>query len=460
MCAQAVRFVHTLDEPVFLRLLQKSFDEFDECRISVAYASYHAFAELRKNISSFLRRNGSLKFLADVQRLFTDPDLIEELATEPGDCECKVYCGLQNPPAVPGRAFHPKLYLFRSGRRFRVIVGSANFTVGGLDKNIEAGAVVDADGRNPFITDALTFWQRTWQDEGAIYPTGPFLEKYRDASRRFGRGASQREQKFADEVGVIIAAEVARNRSERGVGVAYLLGLIAGGGWFSKADSNSFRIRFSSRERVHGDVRGLIAAPEITSYSIKQDDAISSDGRRICEYLNTFLHASKQGTATSGKSTAYSFSLDVCLDSTSITARQVKEFVASGEINRKRFYPDHVPGVAGKGVGSDVTLAFLKGYFDTRGRLSVADRIPDNRLRIAMSVSPRADRFGRELLALLKKQFRIAPERCNYLEGPGRQRETMIRIDADAVPGALFTSAWQSILHQEFSDFNKTHFAQ
>lgn len=41
--------------------------------------------------------------------------------------------------------FHPKLYLVRGSSRARLIIGSANLTLGGLNNNIEAGMLLDFD---------------------------------------------------------------------------------------------------------------------------------------------------------------------------------------------------------------------------------------------------------------------------------------------------------------------------
>jgi HKD family nuclease len=41
--------------------------------------------------------------------------------------------------------FHPKLYLVRGKRNARIVIGSANLTLGGLNNNIEAGLLLDYD---------------------------------------------------------------------------------------------------------------------------------------------------------------------------------------------------------------------------------------------------------------------------------------------------------------------------
>lgn len=47
--------------------------------------------------------------------------------------------------ATPGFIFHPKVYLAVSALNAQLIIGSANFTSGGLFKNIEASVVADLD---------------------------------------------------------------------------------------------------------------------------------------------------------------------------------------------------------------------------------------------------------------------------------------------------------------------------
>lgn len=41
--------------------------------------------------------------------------------------------------------FHPKLYMSTAKKASRIVIGSANFTVGGLNNNIEAGVAIDLD---------------------------------------------------------------------------------------------------------------------------------------------------------------------------------------------------------------------------------------------------------------------------------------------------------------------------
>jgi HKD family nuclease len=54
--------------------------------------------------------------------------------------------------------FHPKLYLVRGKSRARLVIGSANLTLGGLNNNIEAGIAFDfdfADKSDKAVVDAI-----------------------------------------------------------------------------------------------------------------------------------------------------------------------------------------------------------------------------------------------------------------------------------------------------------------
>jgi HKD family nuclease len=56
------------------------------------------------------------------------------------------------------RIFHPKLYLVRSSTQARLVVGSANLTLGGLNNNIEAGMLLDfdlADAHDKAVVDGI-----------------------------------------------------------------------------------------------------------------------------------------------------------------------------------------------------------------------------------------------------------------------------------------------------------------
>lgn len=91
--------------------------------IAVAWGSMTvAASELFKHTKKFGSVLVGLDFLA------TDPDFLDKLVGVPKAFAAKSASG----------CFHPKIYYFQSGQQAEAIIGSANFTRGGLGKNLEA----------------------------------------------------------------------------------------------------------------------------------------------------------------------------------------------------------------------------------------------------------------------------------------------------------------------------------
>lgn len=78
----------------------------------------------------------------------TDPDVIDALV---GVKHARVATKFH------GGTYHPKVYCFRSKTKAAAVVGSANFTRGGLDKNHEAAVLIKGDPNDPFFRDLLNF---------------------------------------------------------------------------------------------------------------------------------------------------------------------------------------------------------------------------------------------------------------------------------------------------------------
>jgi len=76
-------------EKCLATLLAKS-SKFDW---AVAFGSHSAFKLLESDFLSFFRNGGRSRAVFDLSAGFTDPQLIEELLTIPGDSFCKVFTG-------------------------------------------------------------------------------------------------------------------------------------------------------------------------------------------------------------------------------------------------------------------------------------------------------------------------------------------------------------------------------
>lgn len=114
--------VSVLDAKALGRVLPRLIDKHEEIYMAVAWAQAGSVAnKLIENKHKFRSVTVGLDFCA------TDPDFIDALCKVPN-----AYVFKKN-----GTCFHPKIYLFVTGNNAEAIVGSANFTSGGLGKNVE-----------------------------------------------------------------------------------------------------------------------------------------------------------------------------------------------------------------------------------------------------------------------------------------------------------------------------------
>lgn len=103
---------------------------------------------------------------------------------------------------LPDGTFHPKVYLFKKGKKCRAIVGSANFTNAAFSKNSEANVYLDKDYcTKEFITQILdlvktSFKEATIFNEKRLLQYERFCEKYR---KRLSKVSGTYNEDFDDD---------------------------------------------------------------------------------------------------------------------------------------------------------------------------------------------------------------------------------------------------------------------
>lgn len=116
--------------------LKTLIEDHDSISIAVAWGELTSVA---KTLIANKAKFDSVLFGLDFSA--TDPDLIDELV------------GVANAFVAKNRpgCFHPKIFYFQSGNEAEAIVGSANFTHGGLGKNLEASVHVKGAADETFF---------------------------------------------------------------------------------------------------------------------------------------------------------------------------------------------------------------------------------------------------------------------------------------------------------------------
>lgn len=155
----------------------------DEIWVAVALLNMQGLQLILENC----KPNAIQNFLVGVD-LPTNPQALQKLfeLQRRGDFEVRIFTGKE--------FFHPKLYMFRHGRKLKGFIGSANCTNGGLSSNIELSVSIDEQNDCLQIQE----WFKNHNSLGKPL-TKKFLSKYKaDYTERQKRKRID-EQLVADE---------------------------------------------------------------------------------------------------------------------------------------------------------------------------------------------------------------------------------------------------------------------
>lgn len=124
------------------------FGRSDEIHIAVAWGTINpAMSALIRN------RSKILKLVVGTHFYQTEPEFLKQVSTLQG---ARVM-------GAGGHAtFHPKVYIFLSADSASIVIGSANFTNGGMATNVEACILLETTRTNPVVAEFIAFIQKEW----------------------------------------------------------------------------------------------------------------------------------------------------------------------------------------------------------------------------------------------------------------------------------------------------------
>lgn len=426
--------------------------------LGVAYASHNAFILLKEHFEHFLRNNGELRVLFDIERFITDKAVIEEFATIPGDSECKVFIrNRKEKPQIAG-IFHPKVYLFSNENEYSAIVGSSNFTLGGLKRNIECNIHI-AGKKDEFFEELKKYFLWLWNLEYSIdiLTQSHILEKY-EKIHITAQKEENKKNKILEKARSVLDNEInyaiLSSKELINPDFAYLLGLISGNSQLDTKNNNIVIDLFRQVANKGTENEGFYFNPDISHYKISQSDAHRRDVERIRERLFTLTNRLSENCKFEiNHLGGYHFILQLNFDSKSRIIAELRKM--NLQTDRKRVQT-FIPKIISESNDKNLIVAFLRGYCDLRSRMSVSDgiyktvrnRIEYGTLRMGISISKDAI----PLLPTFKKLFeKIGITEGIYFTDPKkRTRENLIRIDVRKVPYELVGTHWRRIFLKDF----------
>ena len=114
-------------------------EDIERVFVSVAFVTQNGVYEIEGALTA---HGGALTVFAGIRNEITSHQALMRIRNIAGATLHVVDTGSRN------ILFHPKLYLVRGSTESRLMVGSANLTLGGLNNNVEAGMLIKLDMDN------------------------------------------------------------------------------------------------------------------------------------------------------------------------------------------------------------------------------------------------------------------------------------------------------------------------
>ena len=127
----------------------------DEICIAVAFLKHSGLTELLPNIEKAVQNKRSVKIIAGQHFGLTEPAALWQLFRLFQEYPAgNLYLAF----ATSNEIFHPKLYLFRKGTECKIIIGSANITMGGMVNNWECSILTGCKTIDSVWVDARDYF--------------------------------------------------------------------------------------------------------------------------------------------------------------------------------------------------------------------------------------------------------------------------------------------------------------
>ncbi len=359
--------------------------------------------------------------------------------------------------------FHPKLYIFIKGAKQRVLIGSSNFTPGGIHANLETNILLEGKKNSLPFKDIYNYFSSDLWDNWTSVPVignEKLIEEYEKllkVVRKGQKNLAKEQQKIRKNLTDLINISYEEKTQDLNDDIAYIFGLACARG---KVDISR---RCLTIEYSKGKIKdGYHQAPGISKIHIKQDDAMQRNVDNIQERISRLFNKySKNDKIRTEKKSKLKHEITLVFSKKSPYWKTLLSFFNEKQIERGNI-PPYMPNKI-QNAKPNILKSFIRGYFDIRLRVSTSDRYPnDGPLRIALGLDTHAIDFGKALCQALQDKLKIKGKAIQLALGVKRNRDHMIRIDPVGIEKHqdLVSFHWARILIHDFINYNKEHFGR
>ena len=129
-----MKIIDNKDTENHLSIFKKHIEQSDEVFIAVAFFKKSGLDLIIKEIEEALKRETIITIVCGLDFYQTEPEALKTMSSmsyQYDNCKLLVHNHKKN------ITFHPKIFCFTKNIETHLIIGSANFTRGGLENNFE-----------------------------------------------------------------------------------------------------------------------------------------------------------------------------------------------------------------------------------------------------------------------------------------------------------------------------------
>lgn len=153
--------------------IEALFEDAQRFECMVAFAKMSGWRDIKAPLEKALSEGMKARLAVGLNFYHTDPDLLLALFRlgDKHKHQLKLYLSDSQ------YTFHPKIYAFESSDVCKVVVGSANFTQGGLVENYEASVLID-DPRGAMMEQITGHFDHLIENDEIVLATKQRIEAY------------------------------------------------------------------------------------------------------------------------------------------------------------------------------------------------------------------------------------------------------------------------------------------
>lgn len=172
--------VTILETKEMAKKLKRLMDKYDEYYWAVAWGS----SKIALSDELTRRKNKVKQIIVGIDFYQTDPEFLNMIAS----------ISTSRVAIYPAGTFHPKMYYFQSKKQVAAIVGSANFTRGGTELNVEVSILMEGKSVDEPLISIKDIVNKLWKRGEKITPD--FVDKYRERHNANRDVRERLEEKF------------------------------------------------------------------------------------------------------------------------------------------------------------------------------------------------------------------------------------------------------------------------